>query len=66
MRNSKTAYYRFLDEIVDILGCDAGQWYSFYPLGKIVNSDYRILEPSNDGEWWVNYFDFSLDEGPKN
>ena len=66
VRDSETAYYRFPDEIVDILGSDASQRYGFYPLGEIVDCDYWVLETSDSGGQWTNYVNSPLGERPGN
>jgi len=38
VRHPVAAYDIFLDELLDLLRYDNSQWFSFYPLGKVVNA----------------------------
>jgi len=38
VRHAITTYDIFPDELLDLLRCDSGQWFSFYPLGKVIDA----------------------------
>jgi len=54
VRHAIATYNIFPDELLDLLRCDSGQWFSFYPFGKVVDSYYEEF-----------YLSFSRGEGPR-
>jgi len=41
MRNTIYAYNILTNELLNLLGCDSGQWFGFYPFGEIINGYYQ-------------------------
>ena len=44
VRYAKLTYYCLPYEVLDLLTQDRGQWFGFYPLREIVESDHNIFE----------------------
>jgi len=65
MQNVISAYDIFPDKLLDLLGCDSGQRFGFYPLSEIINRYYQefylalvgregaedIHSPFSEGPW---------------
>jgi len=41
MWDTISAYNIFPYKLLDLLGCDSGQWFGFYPFGEIINGYYQ-------------------------
>jgi len=64
MRNTISAYEIFPEKLLDLLGCDSGQRFGFYPLSEIINGYYQEFHLALAGREGAEDIHSPFSEGP--
>jgi len=65
MWDTISAYNIIPDELLNLLGCDSGQWFDFYPFGEIIDGYYKEFHLALTGGEGVEDIHSSFSKGPR-